>query len=696
MSESGTQSAEDKRDALAAAVATQGQKVRGLKQGGAPQEEVTAAVNELKRLKIELAAAAEAAAGSDNAMSAEDRGALDDMLLRRMFVVPAFEIHGGVAGLYDFGPPGCSLKDNVLNAWKRHFVLQENMLSVDCTNLTPHAVLHTSGHVERFTDLMVKDTQSGECYRADKLLEAHLENMMEDSSLSKERREELQRIHIQADAYTPKQLHDLIVQFGIKSPSTGGELSEPFPFNLMFKTTIGPEGHSVGYLRPETAQGIFVNFRRLLDYNNGKMPFAAAQVGLGFRNEISPRAGLIRVREFCMAEIEHFCHPEEKDHPKFDRVKDIELCLFPQKDQLGTGKTVTMTAGKAVADGIIDNQTLAYFMARTHLFLLSVGIDPERLRFRQHLPTEMAHYASDCWDAEIKLSIGWTECVGHADRACYDLKVHTEKTNVELMASRKYPDGPKKVDIAKMAPKKAAIAKAFKSEIGDVIKMLAGLNFDDAMAVETALAAEGKATVGPDCEGKTFEVTRDMVSFKKTTKKISEERYFPGVIEPSFGIGRILYSIMEHSYYTRPDEKANAESEKQSKKKKKGKGNVQRAVLKFPPAIAPVKVGVFPLQKKASMERVAADITADLADANLRAQCDTSGATIGKKYARMDEIGAPFAITVDGNSIEGEVPTVTLRERDSQAQVTLPIKDVVSVVDSLCAGRISWNSLQSA
>ena len=129
-------------------MATQGQKVRGLKKSGAPQEEVTEAVNELKKLKVALAAATEALAGSDNAMSAEDRVLLDDLLLRRMFVVPAFEIHGGVAGLYDFGPPGCSLKDNVINAWKRHFVLQEGMLSVDCTNLTPHTVLHTSGHVE--------------------------------------------------------------------------------------------------------------------------------------------------------------------------------------------------------------------------------------------------------------------------------------------------------------------------------------------------------------------------------------------------------------------------------------------------------------------------------------------------------------------------------------------------------------------
>ena len=216
-----------------------------------------------------------------------------------------------------------------------------------------------------------------------------------------------------------------------------------------------------------------------------------------------------------MAEIEHFATPKRRAIPSLTALRISRFACFP-KDQLGTGKTVNMTLGKAVADGIIDNETLAYFMGRTHLFLLSVGIDPERLRFRQHLPTEMAHYASDCWDAEIKLSIGWTECVGHADRACYDLKVHTEKTKVELMASRKFPSGPKMVDVAKMAPKKGAIAKTFKSEIGDVIKMLAGLSVNDAMAVEGALASEGKTT-----GTKTFEMLA-MVSFdKEITRALS-------------------------------------------------------------------------------------------------------------------------------------------------------------------------------
>ena len=128
--------------------------------------------------------------------------------------------------------------------------------------------------------------------------------------------------------------------YGAKSPTTQNNLTRPFPFNLMFKTNIGPEGTAVGYLRPETAQGLFVNFRRLLDYNQQRMPFAAAQIGLGFRNEIAPRNGLLRVREFCMAEIEHFVNPVDKSHPKFDLVKDRVVTLFPAENQLGSGSRI--------------------------------------------------------------------------------------------------------------------------------------------------------------------------------------------------------------------------------------------------------------------------------------------------------------------------------------------------------------------
>jgi glycyl-tRNA synthetase len=135
------------------------------------------------------------------------------------------------------------------------------------------------------------------------------------------------------------------------------------------------------------------------------MPFAAAQIGLGFRNEIAPRNGLLRVREFCMAEIEHFVNPKDKRHPKFSRVAGNMLTLFPADAQLGSGKTVSISIGEAVSSGMVNNETLGYFMARTHSWLVKIGVDPKKMRFRQHLKTEMAHYSSDCWDMEIQVCL---------------------------------------------------------------------------------------------------------------------------------------------------------------------------------------------------------------------------------------------------------------------------------------------------
>ena len=321
-------------DALAAAVTKQGSLVRAMKKEGKPASEIGAEVEKLKSLKAELAKlqVAEAETSDDRFI----RKNFDEMLVRKFFVVPSFEIHGGVAGLYDLGPPGSSLKTNIIDTWRKHFVLNESMLEMECTNLTPENVLKTSGHVERFTDLMVKDPATGECYRADKLLEDAIDNFLSSDKgkvLSEDERNEHLKIQLQADAFSPQELSQKLKDYEVKTIG-GGDYGEPYPFNLMFKTLIGPEGTSVGYLRPETAQGLFVNFKRLIDFNAQKMPFAAAQVGLGFRNEISPKAGLLRVREFCMAEIEHFVNPEEKDHANFPSVAGKDMILFGKKNQV--------------------------------------------------------------------------------------------------------------------------------------------------------------------------------------------------------------------------------------------------------------------------------------------------------------------------------------------------------------------------
>lgn len=262
----------------------------------------------------------------------DNRNKVEDLIRRRYFVRPSFEIYGGVAGLYDYGPPGCAVKREIESLWRKHFILEEDMLEVSGPSLTPELVLQASGHVQRFSDFLVRDTSNGACHRADKILEQHIEELLEKPET--ENKDYLQKVFNQADSYNDQELHDKITELGIKAPGTGEALSFPEPFNLMFATQIGPTGTHRGFLRPETAQGIFVNFKHLYEYNRNRLPMAAAQIGTGYRNEIAPRDGLIRVREFTMAEIEHFVNPNQKQHEKFSLVGDQVLPLFSQKAQM--------------------------------------------------------------------------------------------------------------------------------------------------------------------------------------------------------------------------------------------------------------------------------------------------------------------------------------------------------------------------
>ena len=218
--------------------------------------------------------------------------------------------------------------------------------------------------------------------------------------------QEYEEILAQIDNYNGQQLGELITKYDMKNPATGVQPTAPVAFNLMFQTSIGPSSNLPGYLRPETAQGQFLNFAKLLEFNTNNMPFASASIGKSYRNEISPRAGLLRVREFLMAEIEHFVDPEgHKKHGRFPEVEDIELSLLDRETQL-SGKTVVrkVKIGEAVKSGLVDNETLGYFLARIHLFLKRLGIDQAKIRFRQHMANEMAHYACRCKFRETRLT----------------------------------------------------------------------------------------------------------------------------------------------------------------------------------------------------------------------------------------------------------------------------------------------------
>jgi len=672
-------------DALRAAVASQGGLVRQLKKDGAEQAVLAEAIAKLTSMRKEFdeRVAKEGASGVPTGWNV-DKAALENLMARRMFVVPSFEIHGGVAGLYDYGPPGCALKENVLLHWRNHFVLEDGLLQIECTTLTPHCVLKTSGHVDKFEDLMVKDVKTGECIRADKLLEDFIENVLKagvivptKEPLSAEKRDELRKISAQADSYDGEQLQKLFTELGVKSPATGNELTAPFPFNLMFATSIGPTGTQQGFLRPETAQGMFVNFRRLYEFNTGKMPMGVAQIGSAYRNEIAPRGGLLRVREFTMAEIEFFVHPDKKNHTKFKTVANMRLQLFPADKQIGDGKTVTPTLSEAVSSGVINNQTLAYYMARTALFLTGCGIKPEGLRFRQHLKTEMAHYACDCWDAEIQMSQGWVECVGHADRSAFDLEVHAKTTRTDLVAREIFPE-PRDETFVNVKSNSQAMGKAFKNDNKAVKETLENFSQEEALAFQAKLTADGSArlAIGGD---KSVTITKDMVSLSIDTRRISERKYTPNVIEPSFGIGRILTGILEHTFYIREGEVK--------------EGDLSRSVLALPALIAPYKAMVCPLDGRIERENVD-PIANSLTAQGLSAFVDDSSQSIGKRYSRADELGVPFALTFDYESLNDK--QVTVRERDSTKQVRMPISAVAKTLHGLCRGEISWSRVMEA
>eukprot|EP01117_Protostelium_nocturnum_P000770 TRINITY_DN1096_c0_g1_i1.p1 TRINITY_DN1096_c0_g1~~TRINITY_DN1096_c0_g1_i1.p1 ORF type:complete len:632 (-),score=175.70 TRINITY_DN1096_c0_g1_i1:62-1957(-) len=599
------------------------------------------------------------------------REAFKKLTTQRFFIAPAFELYGGVTGLYDLGPPGCAVKANILSLWRQWFILTENMLEIDSSCVTPKPVLEASGHVARFTDLMVKDAVTGACYRADHRLEEHLETLLADKNLTAEKIDEIKTVMAQADALSKEEMHEALKKYNTKAPETGNELTFPEPFNLMFATSIGPTGTVPGFLRPETAQGIFVNFKRLLEFNGGKLPFAAAQIGQAYRNEIAPRSGLLRVREFTLAEIEHFVNPEDKDHPKFASIANLEINAFPRDVQLTTKQTVRMTIGDAVKNGVINNQTLGYFIARVHGFLLACGVKADKLRFRQHLSDEMAHYAADCWDAEILNSYGWTECVGIADRSAYDLNAHSAATKQSLTAFVEFKEGPKMIETIFPKLDKGKIGKALGKKQANLVQFLTNLDQETAEKLEKDLQTNGsvKITLGEE----EYEVKKEYIlEWTREKKNVSGAKITPGVIEPSFGIGRILYSVLEHAYWCRENDE-------------------QRAVLSLPPTIAPVKVTLFPLQSK--QNEALPQYANLLTDYNISFRVDDTGASIGKRYSRADEIGIPFGITVDFASQTDK--SVTLRERDSTAQVRVPFDSLAVVLNKLISGRANWEQIKN-
>ncbi|MFO7834571.1 MAG: glycine--tRNA ligase [Halohasta sp.] len=577
---------------------------------------------------------------------------LMELAKRRGFFFGSNGAYGGTAGFYTFGPEGASLKHNVESAWRDRFTVRLGNDEIEAPTIMPEAVFEASGHLDGFDDMLVECAECGESHRADHLIEDAVEGIEDAEALGVDRVEELIREH------------------DLACPTCGADLAgEPVEdFNLMFETSIGPGTGQTGYMRPETAQGIFVEFPRLKEYARGQLPFGVTQIGPAYRNEISPRRGIIRVREFTQAELEQFIDPEE-DEPPLDDVADVDVTLYPATEQQkDDGGYVETTIGEAVDEEIIGSPWVAYYLGIAQEWYERVGVDMDRFRFRQHLSGERAHYAADCWDAESEIDGNWIEIAGFAYRGDYDLTKHAEYSEDRFTVFKRY-DEPITVEKAVVDPDMSALGPEFGGAAADVAEGLQDLADAEPEAFEG-----DEVTV--DVDGESYTVDTEVANFAVEEQTESGEHITPHVVEPSFGVGRTVYTLLEHAY---SEDEVDGE---------------ERSYLSLAPEMAPTDVAVFPLvTNDDELVGVAEEVAGSLRGAGISVSYDDSG-SIGRRYRRQDEVGTPFCVTVDKDGLEGDgEPTVTLRERDSAAQIRLPVDEVAGELAALLAGDRDFEEL---
>ncbi|MDR3781918.1 MAG: glycine--tRNA ligase [Candidatus Nitrosotalea sp.] len=468
------------------------------------------------------------------------------LALERGFYFPSCEIYSDAqAGFWEYGPTGVNLKNKFIELWRREFVRRDRMWEIDGSQIMSENVFVASGHLASFADPIATCTKCKSIFRADKMIE------------------EITKITIPENADL-EEFDKVIEEKKITCSKCKGSFEKIKKFNMMFRVGIGAQNESA-YLRPETCQSIFVDFPRLFKTMRGKLPIGIAQIGKSFRNEISPRQSLLRLREFYQAEIEVFCNPGKLDDlPKFSEVENTLIRIMVDDS------IKSMTCKEAVDSGIVPNKLVAYYLGLLVEFYQKTGIDVNKSRFRKLGDKEKAFYATVAFDFEVETNTGWLELVACNYRSDYDLKSH------------------------------ANISKEKFEVIDDEIKVL------------------------------------------------------PHVFEISMGIDRSLYTMIEHRLR---EDKEN-----------------DRVVLSLEPYLAPIHVGVLSLVKKDGLAEKTDEIYFMLRK-KYDAFLDHSGA-IGRRYRRLDEIGAPFAITIDHQTLEDQ--TVTIRNRDSMSQERIKISELDS------------------
>jgi glycyl-tRNA synthetase len=330
------------------------------------------------------------------------------LALERGFYFPSCEIYADAhAGFWEYGPTGNNLKNKFIELWRRELLRRDDMLEIDGSQIMSKSVFVASGHLDNFTDPIIKCKKCGATFRADRFI---------TEKTGKEIPELLSRIEID----------NIINEYKLRCTSCNGSFYESDRFNMMFKVEIGPSKEEA-YLRPETCQTIFVDFPRIFKTMRGRLPLAVAQIGKSFRNEIAPRQSLFRLREFYQAEIEVFCNPNRLNElPKFEQIKDTPLLLSIKNS------SHSISAEDAIHKGYLPNKLVAYYLSLLSLFYSKTGINMERTRFRQLSDEEKAFYATTAFDFEVETSIGWIELVACNYRSDYDLKRHSETSKQNL------------------------------------------------------------------------------------------------------------------------------------------------------------------------------------------------------------------------------------------------------------------------
>ena len=532
---------------------------------------------------------------------------------RRGIYFQGFGIYGGLSGLFDFGPYGSRMKDKIVRTWKETMLSEGNIAEFDGTTITHTQVLKASGHYDRFFDFSVECKKCGTKYRADDLVEKRGVKVTLDRDW----------------------LQSKITELGIKCEKCNGDLGEVKIQKLMFQVDQ-EEGSEPLFLRPETAQGMFINFKEYYRFFREKLPFAIITVGRGYRNEISPRRALYRLREFNMMECESFFDPQNETWVH-DPEDSIAVTFLTNE-----GKEMKATPKDAYEKGIVKSHPMAYFMGLALRFYSAVGIDIGRIRFRQHRKEELSHYSSETWDAESLTDLGWIEVTGIAHRGTFDLANHIKASGKDLYAQR-------------VIPRKEVIEK--KKEIDyQTIKA----EFPEQSSKIIAAMKDGASSLS--IEGKNIDIGRFLVE-KEEKVVVDRENFIPVVIEPAFGLDRIIYTILDHNLSVREDS-----------------GYV---CLKVPYSISPYDAAILPLMAKDGLDVKANSIFENLLKQKFSVLYDDSG-SIGKRYSRYDEVGILYCITVDYDTLKNG--DVTIRHRDTRVQIRIKIDEIPDYL-----GRNPWN-----